>query len=177
MPVLVIVIIVLAGIAIVTGAYGIGTVAGRGTPPVTVGENTADPRACEDACNQWDARRQERCNAEAAAVAARSARDAIAVELAGALATAAAFFAAAVAAALVPFIGEAVAAGLLVAAAASLVLAVFFAGELSSADSDVSSKEFQAQKARDKEAEAREIIFASCSPDESDKCLMRPGPC
>jgi len=54
---------------------------------------------------------------------------------------------------------------------------VFYAGMLSSANDDVSSKESAAQKARDKEAEARSILFATCTPDESDKCLMRPAPC
>jgi hypothetical protein len=177
MPLAVVVVIVIAAIIIFGGAYGVGTVAGRGTETPAGGTNIFDPEACQDACNQWDARRQERCNAEAAAAAARKERDSITVQLAGVLATAAALFAAAIAAALVPFVGEAVAGVLLAAAAAMLVLAVFYAGMLSSANDDVSSKESAAQKARDKEAEARSILFATCTPDESDKCLMRPAPC
>ena len=93
MPLFVVVVIVIAAVILVGGAYGVGTVAGRGTETPTVGVNMADPAACAEACNQWDARRQERCNAEAAAAAARKERDSIAAQLAGVLATAAAFFA------------------------------------------------------------------------------------
>ncbi len=62
-----------------------------------------------------------------------------------------------------PLRREAVAAGLLAAAAATLVLAVFYAGMLSSANDDVTSKESAAQHTP-REAEARAILFATCSP-------------
>src|SRR5437773_5114899 len=56
----------LIGLGIIVGLYLIGRAIGNGGNPstITVGSNNTDTRDCTELCNQWDNRRQERCNAE-----------------------------------------------------------------------------------------------------------------
>src|SRR5829696_9107033 len=108
------------GIIVVVGAVfvaGIFIQSQQGGPTVTVGSNDST-KACEDLCNQWDARRGDRCRAQQALATAQNSRDALSVQFGMMAALAVAALAAAFAAlVLAPWLAPAL---FIVAAAAAL---------------------------------------------------------
>jgi len=168
------------GIGIVVGLYIIGRLIGAsGNPPtVTVGQNDEETTQCTELCNQYDARRSQRCNAEKDEATAKARADALRGQFLAFLAAAVSLVVAAGAAAVIPLVGTAVAAALAAAAAVFFALAAVTAGQMAAADIDLANKAKAAQDARAAEAAARALLVQKCaSPDAVDKCLLRPAPC
>jgi hypothetical protein len=168
------------GIGVVVVLYVIGRVVGAASnpPTVTVGSNDSETTECRDLCNQWDARRQERCNAEKDEVTAKARADALRSQFLAYIAAGVALAGAAVAAASIPFFGTAIAAGLAAAAAVFFALATFTAGQLGAAEIDLAQKAKAAQDARAAEAAARALLVQKCTnSQEVTTCLARPSPC
>lgn len=159
-----IVIVFLAGVALYSA-----------TATVTVGSNN-DSGECTDLCNQWDARRQERCNAEAEEQSARANVSSLEWEFGLALLAAAAFTAAGIAA-LAGVFTAVTAVGFFIAAGIAAAAADFLLGMLLSANNDVTAKRDVASRARQAELEARGLLTGSCSPDAAASCFARPSPC
>jgi hypothetical protein len=166
------------GLGLAAGLYILGRVLGAGGNPPTgsAGTNSTEVE-CDAACNQWDARRQERCNLEKDEVTARSRADALRISMLATLATATSLAAAAAAAATIPFFGTAIAAALAASAAVFFAIAAVTAGQLGAAEIDLAAKAGAAQGARNAEADARAIMAQKCPPDRADACLLRPSPC
>jgi hypothetical protein len=168
----------LYGILIVAaGILGFVIGAATSTPISTQGTNNNDLAECDALCNQWDRRRQERCNAEADARAAQNRVISLA-------ATFAIFQAAAIAA----WVAVGVAAAgfwtlisvpaLIVVAVALTAIAAVWAGALTHAIIDSNQKEGAAQQARTAEAQARSLLLERCSDgDRVSACLSRTAPC
>ncbi len=145
-------------------------------PPITITPVSADSKQCKELCDEWDQRRQDRCNAEKDEAAAKAR-----VEALKSLWLAATILAAILFAAAYLLLSNPLTVGyglyLLGLAIAALALAIFFAGELSAAVSDLSNKAGAAQAARQAEADARALMISKCPPDEVASCLARPSPC
>jgi hypothetical protein len=166
-------LIVIAGIFVI---FVVGALAGSSGSPstITVGTNTLEG-TCNELCNQWDARRQERCIAQHQLAVAQARVNTIQNERNAALATAAALTAAAIAAVWIPFAGQVIAAGFLAAAGIAAALAVFLWGELTMAIGDRDKKASAVNAAFTAEAQARATLLAQC--EDPIDCLSRPSPC
>jgi len=176
------------GIVIVIIAVGVW-LGKQGTVPTRKpGSNQTDVTQCEDACDQFDARRAERCLAEQDQASARehvtAIRDllfalssgSVAVLLgviAGAGGAAALVAAVPVLAPIMPLILAVLAIGFLMAAAAIIALAA----ALITAEADLGDKRRAATAARDVEAEARNILLRVCPDAEAQQCLARSALC
>ncbi len=154
-----------------------GTITGANgrAPSITLGTNE-NSNSCEFLCNQWDARRQERCSAEAAARAAQRKVDNLRTQWLIAIATAGALATAAYIASLIPIYGWIVAAVLGAAAVAAFLAATFILGTLNAAATELGLAEGVAAAARANEAAARTIMATSC-PSQAGACFSRPSPC
>jgi hypothetical protein len=174
-----IIFLIILGIATLVVASGIGRsmAINSRNPTDAVGENNPNPAACREACDQWDRRRSEKCGAEADEAATRARADALRTELSIALSVVAGLLAAAIAAAALPAVGWLVAAGFFTAAGVAAATSSFIMGKLVAADEDVGRQEAASHEAREREAEAREIVLSSCPGTEADACLARSGPC
>lgn len=169
----------LVGVGVVVGLYLVGRAIGAAGNPttVTVGTNNTESTDCGVLCSQWDARRQERCNAEADQRTAQARVDGLRASMLTVLGAATSLAVAAAAAAAIPFFGTAIAAALAAAAAVMFALALVLAGQLGAAEVDLAGKAKAAQDARTAEAAARALLASGCSPQQADACLMRPSPC
>lgn len=172
--VVVIVLVVLA--ALVLPFIGGHITQSNRTPKDTPVGTPSDSSDCGVLCAEWDQRRLERCQAEAAAAAAQRTVDNLRSDLAIATGVAIVLAASAAAATLIPVIGYAVAAVLAVAAGAALLAAEFILGELAAAGSFLTHAEQLAAAARQAEADARTRLVQTCG-DKANACLSRPGPC
>ncbi len=168
-------LIAVAIIVLVIGAVILGAVAG-GQSNVSIKLGTNVPgEDCTALCNQWDARRQEKCAVQAAVDAAQRRVDNFLKELAASLAVATAFGAAAAVALTIPPFGWIVAIGMAAVAAAALLASTFIAGEVAGARGVLDSAERDASNARVNETEARRLLTDGC-PD-ANECLGRQSPC
>jgi hypothetical protein len=168
------------GFGIVIVLYGLGRLIGAsGNPPtITIGKNNEETTQCTELCNQYDARRSQRCNAEKDEATAKARAEALRSQFLAYTAAGVTLAAAAAGAAVIPVFGTAIAAALAAAAAVFFALATFTAGQMGAADVDLAQKAKAAQDVRTAEADARALLAQKCaSPDEIDKCLLRPAPC
>lgn len=175
-------------VIVLVGAYVAGRIIGaRGNPTTaTPGTNSPDLAACKEACDQWDQRRAERCNAEKDEATAKAAVDTARANYWAAVGSATAAAGAAWATTQVcnaiPFpplkaACYVVAAGLIAAAAALWAYAAYLLGILGSKEVDYANKSGAASAARAAEAQARAIMMAKCPSEEVTNCLNRPAPC
>jgi len=176
-----IVVIVVIGVGVWFGQQGT-------VPTRKPGRNEKDVAQCEDACDQFDTRRAERCLAEQDQANAQQHVQTIRDLLFGLAAGSATLLAAVIAGAggaaalvtaipalapIMPLIlgilavGFALAAGVIIALGAALI----------TAEVDLGNKRRAATVARDAEAEARDIMLRVCTDAEADQCLARPAPC
>ena len=177
--------IIILGLIIAAGVWfgQQGTVSTR-----TPGSNKKDVAQCEDACDQFDTRRAERCLAEQDQANAQqhvqTIRDLLLALVAGSVTLLVAVIGGAGGAAalvtaipalapIMPLLLAVLAIGVAVAAAA--IIALFAA--LITAEVDLGNKRRAATAARDVEAEARDIMLQVCPDAESEQCLARPAPC
>ena len=154
---------------------GVLRVRGTSPPGMTIGD-VVPASGCKAACDQWDARRQERDNAQIAEASARAAHDSILTEFLVALAFAAALFAAAAVAANVPIAGPWLASALLGMAVIAAAIAAVLLGVLIATGDDLRNKANIAQDARDAEAQARGLVNANCSAEERKACYAAAYP-
>lgn len=159
--------------------FGLGWALGSaGSPKFTVrGPNNKDSADCEALCNQWDARRNERCNAEKAAKAAKDRVDSITFRLAvlGGLAVAAwvAYWVALGSVVLLPYAPVCLGVAIVLSLLVDYVL-----GELAAASIDAGAKDGDAQSARNAEAQARALLVEQCKDSTRlGACFARPSPC
>jgi hypothetical protein len=138
-----------------------------------------DPRLidCRALCNQWDARRQERCNLEASERSAWQEVNRLTAQLAAATVVATALWVA-YAAALASIFGIWAAPALLILAIAASAAVTFITGQLVVANLDAGNKAKGSQAGRDAEAAARKLLIENCkNASEIDACLLRAAPC
>ncbi len=168
----------LYGLGIVgAGLLGFFIAAATSPNTIAVGTNDSESSDCDALCNQWDMRRQERCNAEADARAAQ-----------GRVAAATAFYTVLQVVAIAAWIAVGVAAAgfftlvavpvLTVVALIATAAAAAAAGALVDVLVDANQKERAAQQARQAEAEARSLLVQRCKDSAKlSTCLSRPAPC
>jgi Flp pilus assembly protein TadB len=163
-------------IGLVVGLFLLGRVLvqNEAAPSITVGSN--DPEAdCKKACDQFQARRRERCQADRDSASAKDIADATRADfwgamgaLGAALGVLAAFFAVPVLVFLVPAAIAAVA----VAAAA----VTYMSGRLTAANEDWARKARLARDAFTAELQARDRVVGACG-GAARECLEQPSPC
>lgn len=172
--------IVIAVIAIGVAIYRAGAGAsGSGTSITvpTVGVNNPDA-ACTEACAQFNLRRQERCSAEFAEAAAKTAMEAARTAFAASLSALLAMIAAAFAALALPWPANLIVSLVFWTAATVLTgVMIFMLGKLNAATGIWANASNALMTANTRVMEAREIVNAKCSPEAATACLSTPNPC
>lgn len=151
-----------------------------------IGKND-DGAECADACRQWDNRRQEKCNAEAAEndwkEKVELLKSLLLAVVTGTFGLVAALMGSAALVALLSELGvpAAVAAVLLVGgvaiAIAGSAVSIALGAALVAATTIWASKQADTQQARNAEAEALDILSRKCPAEKVTECRARPSPC
>lgn len=164
-------------IVVIVIAYVGGRLIGRAGDAATVTVGTNSSGECDALCAQWQARRGERCAAEAAERTARARADSLRTQYYATLAIAAVLLAEAISLALIPFGGWILAAPVFQAAAAATALAILLLGMLHQAEDDVQRKAQAAGVARTAESDADRLLTQQCPADLVARCRAAAPSC
>ena len=172
--------IVVAVIAIGVAIYRAGeSEAGSGTSITIspVGVNNSNP-SCTEACAQFNLRRQERCSAQFAEAAAKTAMEGARTAFAASFSALLAMIAAAFAALALPYPASLIVSLVFWTAATVLTgVMLFMLGKLNAATAIWSNAANALMTANTRVMEARAIVSASCPPEAATACLSTPDPC
>jgi hypothetical protein len=144
-------------------------------PSVTPGNNDSGTD-CGSLCLQFQARRSQRCVAQADVRNAQTRLDLLSAQRDSAQKTWAVATAAALAAMFIPFVGPVISSVFATAAGVAFTAYLGFVGAVNGASADLLTKAAIARTCLDKEAEARQLLLANC-PTEASSCLATPSPC
>jgi len=150
---------------------------GGQNPPTSTNTNNSSELECDRACQQWEDRRLETCQAKRQTSFFQSSVDGISRSLRDAIIVHLALVAAAVAAAFIPIVGQFIAIAIAAAAMIALTFVHALAGQLAGLNSNLTAARRIEQDAMKKEVDARKIITDTCTSEKANQCLSRPSPC